>query len=236
MASNRDLWPEQFEDDAFPAFPCPSCRPGRLELDKATLKTIRLGSADREHRAKGYWAENDAGRFTCTLVCSNRRCREVVAVMGDASSDEFGAHQLSSLRPHCLYPGPPLIDIPDAVPKPAAEAMKQAFTAFWGDRGSAANRLRISVERIMDAEGIKAAGLKLHERIDLFGKAQPDLMDTLDALRHVGNLGSHDGNVSREAILDTFEVYQEWLRNYYGKYPARIKGLVDKLNATKGSY
>ncbi|WP_176477713.1 DUF4145 domain-containing protein [Mesorhizobium sp. WSM3866] len=114
--------------------------------------------------------------------------------------------------------------------------MKQAFTAFWGDRGSAANRLRISVERIMDAEGIKAAGLKLHERIDLFGKAQPDLMDTLDALRHVGNLGSHDGNVSREAILDTFEVYQEWLRNYYGKYPARIKGLVDKLNATKGSY
>lgn len=237
MASNRELWPETFASDSFPSLPCPSCRSGRLELRGETLTITRLGSAHREHLRRGYDPNNDAGRFTCTLVCSNRRCGEVVVVAGDASYEYFDEQEnLNSLRPHSMHPGPPLMDVPANVPGFAVEAIRQAFEAFWGDRGSAANRLRISVERILDAEGVSKGSLKLHERIDLFGKGHPELEDTLDALRHVGNLGSHDGNVSREALLDTFEVYQEWLRNYYGKYPERIKALVAKLNTTKGAY
>lgn len=235
MASNRDLWPESFDKDSVPALPCPSCRPGRLELDMESFKATRLNRAHIHHLTYGFTPEQDEGRFTCTLVCSNRRCREVVVVMGDAFAELFEEEPLTSLRPYSMYPGPPLMEVPASVPPAAAEAMKQAFTAFWGDRGSAANRLRISVERIMDAEGIDPKK-KLHERIDDFGQAHPELTDTLDALRHVGNLGSHDGDVEREALLDAFEVYQEWLRNYYGKYQDRIKGLVAKLNTTKGVY
>lgn len=92
----------------------------------------------------------------------------------------------------------------------------------------------------MDSEGIPSSNgksaLKLFDRIQEFGNIHPDYRDTLDALRHVGNLGSHDGDVSREALLDAFEVYQEWLRNFYGKYPDRISDLVKKLNQTKGRY
>lgn len=245
MAAARDLWCEYFSREAIPAFPCPSCGAGRLAIKDQTFAWTRLRTSDQFHSKFGYSPEEEFGRFTCLLVCSATGCREVVTVGGDAfmipGEDYEGRIEWTEvIEPRFMYPGPPLMDVPEATPGPAAKAMKQAFTAFWGDRGSAANRLRISVERIMDSEGIPSSNgksaLKLFDRIQEFGNIHPDYRDTLDALRHVGNLGSHDGDVSREALLDAFEVYQEWLRNFYGKYPDRISDLVKKLNQTKGRY
>lgn len=245
MASNRDLWLESFDRNNIPALPCPSCRVGRLALDDETYSWRRLGTSDQFHSKFGYTPEEDYGRFVCQLVCSNGYCREVISVAGDteelltAVSDDGNRYD-TILYPKIMLPGPPLMDIPEGTPVLAVEAIKQAFNAFWGDRGSAANRLRISVERIMDAHGIpKQDGgkdLKLFRRIELFGEQNADSKDMLDALRHVGNLGSHDGDVSREALLDAFEIYQEWLRNFYGKYPNRMRALTERLIATKGRY
>lgn len=127
------------------------------------------------------------------------------------------------------------MEVPTTVPENAADAMRQAFTSFWADRGSAANSLRISVERIMDAENIEK-GKRLVDRIAGFGKKHPNMEGTLDALRFVGNVGSHEGDVGREELLDAFETYQDWLRDFYGKYPDRIASLREKLITKKGKY
>lgn len=246
MASNRDLWAESFMMEDAPSFPCPFCTAGHLSVKHDTLREEMIAASREYFAGDGYDPDYDYKRFIFLMNCQNRKCQEVVAVAGKTHyverADDFGGRRFDTYySPETMIPGPPLMAIPERTPPNAAEAMRQAFTAFWGDRGSAANRLRISVERIMDAEGIpktaaNGSELKLFKRIEKFGETHPSLKDTLDGLRHVGNLGSHDGDVSREALLDAFEVYQEWLRDFYGKYPDRIRTIVAKLNATKGKY
>ncbi len=246
MASNRELWPEFFNELDFPAFPCPSCSRGRLVVDSETYSKVRSGSSDLYLQKHGYSPDEDFGRFTCIMVCSSRSCREVVTVCGNYTEVEtYGSRREITTAtqnwPRFMEPAPPLMDIPDETPREAAKAMQQSFNSFWGDRGSAANRLRISVERIMDAHSIprEEGGneLKLFKRIDRFAeKYAGGSKDTFDALRHVGNLGSHDGDVSREALLDAYEIYQEWLRNFYRAYPDRIKVLTERLIKSRGKY
>ncbi|NEH37416.1 DUF4145 domain-containing protein [Rhizobium ruizarguesonis] len=238
MASNRYLWRESFKLDDAPRLPCPRCKDGQVFVERNTISSSTVADSLEYFEENGADPEFDYQRFVLLMTCNNGKCRETVAVagttkfqetrswMGDLSYDTF-------FEPQTMIPGPALMVIPDGTPSKAAEAMRQAFTAFWGDRGAAANRLRISVERIMDAENIDPTK-KLYQRIDDFGIAHPDLTDTLDALRHVGNLGSHDGDVGREELLAAFEIYQEWLRDYYGRYKDRIAAMTAELVANKG--
>lgn len=134
-----------------------------------------------------------------------------------------------------MVPGSPLMAIPPSVPTDAAEAMQDSFTAFWGDRDGAANRLRISVERILDAEAISRKGT-LNDRITEFGKKHPDMENSLHALRHVGNVGSHEGDA---AAARSFSTPLRSTRNGCGttmEYSDHIKALADKLVARRGRY
>jgi hypothetical protein len=118
-----------------------------------------------------------------------------------------------------MNPAPPLATIPPETPYSVANELRTAFELFWLNSGACANRLRISVERIMDEQ--KVIGKTLFDRIDAFQKIEPEHGPTFDALRHVGNLGSHEGEVTREALLDSFEIYQHALAELFGKRAAR---------------
>ncbi|MEP9390378.1 DUF4145 domain-containing protein [Mesorhizobium sp. KR9-304] len=241
MAKNRPLWVQYFDPDAIPDLPCPECRRGNLMLDKKNLLIKTPDHPDHIRNHPDWEPDWDNGIFTCVLVCGSKKCGSSVTMSGNyvwvpgyiAELDTDGF--MPFLEPKTMYPGSPLIEIPKQTPASVADAIKQSFVAYWGDRGAAANRLRISVERIMDEESIPAKGT-LFDRIELFGKKHTAEKDTLDALRKVGNLGSHDGEVSREALLDAYEAYQYWLSNFYEAYPKHIAGIVKKLNSTKGKY
>jgi hypothetical protein len=238
MASNRYLWCESFKLDEAPRLPCPRCTDGQLFVERETVSLATVADSLEYFEQNGADAEFDYQRFVLLMSCNNRKCRETVAVAGTTKNEEVrdwvGDLSYDTIfEPQTMIPGPALMVIPDGTPDGAVEAIRQAFTAFWGDRGAAANRLRISIERIMDAENIDRSK-KLHQRIDDFGVEHPDLMDTLDALRHVGNLGSHDGDVGREELLAAFEIYQEWLRDYYGRYKDRIATMTAELLTNKG--
>ena len=238
MASDRPLWVECFAEDRIPPLPCPSCRRGSLLLLKDSLKTKYSAEtlAARSHEA---WEVSwDRGRFTCFLVCGIPRCGEVVAVAGDVlieeRSGEEGSEYENIVYPLTMIPGPPLIEFPDETPAEVEGPIRQAFTLFWGSRGASANQLRISVERILDHFKIKRGWLV--DRIDEFSKTYPEHGETFHALRHVGNLGSHAGEVSREALLDAFEVYQDALANLFGRRSERMAELRRKLRESRGDY
>lgn len=220
-----------------PPWPCPACARGNLRIDPNSFNVSRLPSSTAQIKEEGFHPDHNFGRFSSMLVCD--QCREPVALTGEYQGHEYQQHGNTTerlrLRPLCMQPGSPLMEVPANVPESAADAMQQSFISFWGDRGSAANRLRISVERIMDAEQIEK-GKRLVDRIEDFGKKHPKMARTLDALRFVGNVGSHEGDVGREELLDAFETYQDWLRDFYGKYPDRISKLREKLIAKKGKY
>ncbi|WP_152536032.1 DUF4145 domain-containing protein [Mesorhizobium loti] len=247
MANVRYFWDEYFMQEHLPPWQCPTCGRGNLALDKESLRIGYSADVIAERDNPDWEPEWERGRFSCLLVCDQPKCGDIVSMIGETVTNEFRSDDDSeqfiaeSLVPKSMIPGAPLMNIPPATPSAAQNAIKQSFSAFWGDRGSAANRLRISVERILDSEGIpatteKGAFITLAARIDLFGEKSPEYKDTLTALRVVGNLGSHDGDVTREALLDAYEVYEDWLKNYVGKHGEKMKGLVKKLTDTKGKY
>jgi len=131
-----------------------------------------------------------------------------------------------------MHPAPPLATIPEATPDNVAVELQTAFSLFWVDLGSCANRLRISVERIMDEFGIPSG--RLFDRIQSFQHADPDHAVTFDALRHVGNVGSHDGVVRHDVILDAFEIYQDALAELFGQRRARIEAMKQQIIQNKG--
>lgn len=237
MASYRPLWESEFWEDQLPPWPCPNCERGNLRLVEKSLHLHRAAESDAIIQAQGFHPDDCFGRFSCMLACE--RCDTPVGMVGDFQShehrDESGISERRALKPLSMVPGSPLMVLPESVPDEAANAMKNAFTSFWGDAGGAANRLRISVERILDAENIPTKGT-LNDRITEFGKKYPEMENSLHALRHVGNVGSHEGDIGREELLDAFEVYQEWLREHYGRYRLHIKALADKLVGSKGKY
>lgn len=140
------------------------------------------------------------------------------------------------LAPRSMVPAPPIIAIPTQTPTEVLKLITASFSLFWGDRDAAANRLRASVERVLDVDGIPR-GQSLEKRIDKFGERHPNQSSgELHALRHIGNTGSHEGEVTWNAILDTYLVYEYWLRNFYGKEKENIGSLIEKLIETKGRY
>jgi hypothetical protein len=178
-------------------------------------------------------------RFKQFFQCALKECGDVVCVTGDASLGEnpdAASDQdrfIYTLFPIHIHRGLPMIDCPIEAPDTVKRDLEAAFTLFWLDLGSCANKLRISVEHALDALGVPTARM-LNDRINAFEKIDPDHAQTFHALREVGNVGSHQGNNTRETILDAFEVYEDALRNLFGGHRDRIDDLKKKIRAAKG--
>lgn len=188
-------------------------------------------------------------RYVALLQCDLTRCGEIVAALGeldhDLGYDEEGGQTFDRwMRPTCFSPPPPIIVVPKGVPRKTAQEVERAFGLYWFDLPAAANALRTSVEKLLDDFAIPRdrtnkkggkAWLKLQERIDLFKTNAPEYVDSLDALRIVGNLGSH-GTVKRNVLLDALEVYEEALAELYGRNRKRLREMAKKIIDSKGEY
>lgn len=157
-------------------------------------------------------------------------CGEIVAVSGDYS--EFYHTQYDeqlddtieftdlNYYPFLMRPAPPMISMPKSLNAESRKHLAKAFELFWADWASCANRLRIVTEYLLDQLAIPRTGVKgklknanldLADRIELLKIARPGHDHLLNALRIVGNLGSHDGEVDFGVILDCFEFLEEAL-------------------------
>lgn len=133
-----------------------------------------------------------------------------------------------------FYPAPPIIEISPQTPKSVANELVAAFSLFWVDLGACANKLRIRVEQTLDALDVPAAR-NLDKRIKDFQNIDPDHADTFDALRRVGNVGSHEGNLGRKTILQAFEIYEHALRNLFNPDRKRVDALRKKIRTSMES-
>ena len=238
MASTRELWNEAFPQHDVPAFPSPWCDRGNLTYMPNSLRLEQPGGdalALQDHLITPLEA---TWRFSLFLKCAVTKCGNVVSVHGDAQlveaddwyDDEDRFHY--RLSPGGMHPAPPLATVPIDTPESVENELRIANSLFWVDLGACANRLRISVERILDEFGLPPGSL--HSRIQAFTVADPAHAQTFDALRFVGNVGSHEGAVRRETILDAFEIYQDALAELFGKRTAKIDALKQKIIAARG--
>ncbi|MHB9437921.1 hypothetical protein [Mesorhizobium sp. L2C089B000] len=144
----KHIWRESYAENGFPPFPCPRCSTGSLCLDKDTLKKLHEPARDEDYYNRG-------GAFSGLLKCSISWCGEVVSMAGvlvpSRGHDQVG-EMVEEDRYHikALVSQVPVIDIPKKTPAVIEKPIRAAFSMLWSDRGAAANKLRISVERILD--------------------------------------------------------------------------------------
>ncbi len=146
--------------------------------------------------------------------------------------------ELEYFYPRAMVSGVPVITIPSKTPAEVAKPIHASFSLLWGDRGAAANKLRISIERILDHYAVPGGGnvgkrLSLDKRIKEFESLDVGHHETLDALRVVGNRGSHEGNISFETMLDSYEVFEDALQDLFAGRSARLASIRKRLKESR---
>jgi len=251
MKFNEKHWSGTYFYNKFPRFKCPNCKEGRLLLTEDALSVCMPEYSAKASKWEEWEYEWTVERFSAKLLCDDSECGEVVFVTGDTvteldyDQESKGLLYRSFLRPKYFFPAPPIIDIPDEVPHEVKEEIGLATELFWADFSSSANRVRVSVEKLLDHFKViktkkdkkgKSYRLDLNERIAIFKVDHKDHASTLTALRMIGNLGSHGSSVSRNALLDAFRIYEDSLNELFGTHKAVIDKLREKLIDTKGEY
>lgn len=227
MAEIKTLWRESFLEDEVPPFLCPTCGRGNLSMIENGLNAIRPVYAAPE--SGGYSPDEDWGRFTLMLKCGVRTCGEIVLAVGTYQAEvvhkQSGTFAERRLRPTYMSPGPSLCEMPDNTPETVREVLEQSFSLFWADLGATANKLRVAAERILNDQGVKQYNrtgkrvpLPFAKRIELYSQTNAGQKEVLDALRWVGNHGSHSGEVARDDVLTAFELIQSALQDLYGNH------------------
>lgn len=243
----RSLWRAQFDISQFGKFDCPTCGDSKLKIVEGTLAenvSDYSSSKNNPHDWEPTWIDEG---FVALLKCSKTSCGQVVSVAGSKETTEFHTYDedgeldwgYSALyRPRNFHPAPIPIEIPDECPDPLRAALKSAFEIMWSDASSSAAKIRFSLEILLDHLAVprsapnkkgKIFDLTLNDRIDRLAKDNDNHKDTLHALRVVGNLGAHEGKISREALLDALELYEHALDDVVGKKSIKIKALAKKL-------
>lgn len=252
------LWPPIFSEKEVPRFPCPRCDTGSLGLQKGS-PLLKEGDYAQQHRSGPDFEPDDQKyRFTAFLHCDNIQCGEIASMAGDLETVEyedprFGHGLLDVLRPAMIFPAPPIISFPAQTPDSVQAPLRIAFKLYWADPSSAANKVRSSVEALLTDRGVprfnkpkpgkKRVPLALATRIDKYGQKMSGAANgnaspqktLLDALRWVGNAGSHDGEaMDHRLLLHAFEIQEHVLEVVYGKRAQSLEKIAKALISSKG--
>lgn len=254
MAIDRSVWQGFVSEDFVNSYPCPRCGKGNVRRGDNPVVLVEPHHSSRMHGSEEWdpdWVEMS---FTSMLTCDNRSCGEVVAVSGRAGVDYYeeygdGGEPIANgyatyLKPTSMFPAPPLFPISKSFPKKVQAELRLAFQLFWTDLSASTSRLRTSLERVLDAKAVptsrpdkngKLQRLGLFDRIDQFEKSSndADTAESMNALRVVGNLGTHGDEVELGDYFDLLEVYEDALLEIFEERKAKLKAKKMALIALK---
>jgi hypothetical protein len=238
----KKIWSQiTFTKLSVPSWTCPKCYQGILKFNESKVGFCRTSDALNELDIYlQHHPLEDESRFATFLKCSNLECQECVSLIGDSAYEEtFSPEDYSgrNYRPLYFHPSLHLFELPEAVPAVIKEQMIKSFSKFFSDYSGAANSLRVSLELLMNEKKInktkiqngKRVKLPLHKRIELFGQVLPELKTYLIAAKWIGNAGSHYSEITREDLLDGYELMEHAIDELYIK-PARLKKLKKKAS------
>lgn len=248
MAINRSLWYESFDLDDIPKWLCPECEVGWIELKEKELRSIETVTSKRRRADPDYEDELQRENFSGRLVCQNQNCGESVFVMGEMReeeqvTEEIDEHELVEFvdvyYPRFFFPTLQLFRIPDSSPWDVVETTNNAFALYWQDRSAAGNAVRKVVELILDDRRIrktktrngKRSRIGLSQRLKLFKEKNASVAGTLNAIKWIGDVGSHTVDIDTEDLLDGLELLEFALEELYGEsHQQKMHRLRDSIN------
>lgn len=252
MIDSRTIWKTTFKTTEVPCWTCPTCEKGVLQASKKDFRIIESPGSIESHSHEAWEPDWISGYFSGFLSCSNERCGDRIAIIGEMSmTDEpddnydmsyFGFKFVEILNPICFFPHLKLFKIHKDVPEEICQAINNSFKIYWLDTASCANKIRVVVELIMDEQKIqstyidrkKRKSITLHKRIELFKSKKAEEADLLMAIKWIGNSGSHKTEeLTKDDILDAYEILSHVTTKLYEKTSKRIKAMTNKINSRK---
>jgi len=261
MPVNRKFWLEPFFKNNFPNLNCPRCGIGILRPVDNSFQYWE--SADSREFGRKHLIENrqsfdentmlgmDASvyRYSVLLKCNNSNCLEHLASCGSGHViDEYDSTLgdtvfYDSFAPEYFYPPIHIFPIPKECPEQVAEEIISSFKLFFSDPSASANYVRKATDSILTEKGIKRYSISkgkrkrinLHDRIVLFQSREPESAKKLFAIKWLGNEGSHADTITKNDVLDAYEILESILDDLYVGYRKLVDKKVALINKHKRS-
>lgn len=239
------LWlKESCSKNTTPGWSCPTCEKGFLNIHKDQFHFKETQLSKSWHSHDDWEPEYTQYRFHGTLVCNN--CDDFVAFLGigRVTQDYYdgGMNYKEVFFPKTFYPALKIFKIHETCPEDIRNEIEDSFGLFWNDLKSCANKIRISLELLMNFQKVKKTktvggkrkSLSLHERIEEFRSSNPIIADYLLAIKWIGNVGSHVGELEKIDILETYELLEHSLNELFEGKEKKLKKISKEINKRKG--
>jgi len=249
MPIDRNKFRNQFSKNHIPAYPCPKCKIGHLSLIPDMFHDIWPKHDRRAYEDHGV-EEATRQTFSGLLTCTTDKCGETVSFSGkgvpeqeatdfteDGQACEFD--WVIYFQPQFFYPTIDLFPVQNLeLSREINKALTDSFKLFWCDLPSCIGKLRVTVERILDDKNIPTTNDKdkrhnLHQRIDLFKEqVDDDLGDFLEAVKWLGNEGTHENNAERNEVMNAFDMIEHVFEHLYRvqEDQTRLRAARDHIN------
>lgn len=241
-ATDYEKFLDPFTKENFYKFKCPFCGKGFFEIDENSFCMKQT-----ENSKIAYKEINDIEfielKYVTFLKCNNKSCNEIATISGIGKVDYTSQTSLDGdpfveqYTINYFNPAPDIIDIPIQTPEDVRLVIKEAFALFWADPSSCGNKIRKTLEILMDKMGVQKKNL--HDKIVEFGLIEnlkyKELSKLLIGVKWFGNYGSHRDGLSRRDVLDAFDVLNFVVYNLFAKelYQKDIETKAEKLKNFK---
>lgn len=186
--------------------------------------------------------------YVVLLKCNIQDCSEDVVSCGIGSIVEDYDPITGQLvdyvgfTPEYFLPAINIFSIPGKCPKEVTNNIKSSFKLFFTDPSASANYVRKAIDAILTDKKVKRITInhkgkkvpvKLHDRIVEFEKSNPVMAKNLFAIKWLGNEGSHTDKMTKNDVLDAYEILEAAIDDLYVGQRKMIERKVSKINKSK---
>lgn len=178
--------------------------------------------------------------------CGSEACYDEYIEFLQKGIEDLSRHYHSYYSIKFIDPQIDIFKIQEQVPDEIKNNLLRSFSLFWGDKEASANKVRAVLELLMDHFEIsktdinkkgKEYKLSLNSRLNLFRSHEHYgyLVEKLIAIKFLGNAGSHMQPVTKEDLLDAYEIIEYVLEECFQRQE-RAKSLIEKSRNLENKY
>lgn len=243
-----------FRNNSSSYYQCPTCKNGHLKIKNGTFSSHESRISLESHEHPNFNFDYVSYVYSCLFECTNDACKETVASSGygyvdfdiEVSPDGIPEQvYIDCYKPLHFQPALKIINIPNSVPSDVKKIINKSFDVYFVSPSSCINYIRTSLEAILNNLKVqkfvinrkgKRQALTLHSRITKLPTKYNDLKEIFEALKWLGNSGSHidASKVTLNDALASYEFLEYLLDEVYAKKSKLIKQRAKNINKTKG--
>ncbi len=246
---NKELFQKDISEKDITRWQCPNCQKGRLSFDKKiSYDLTNLIPEEEINRFDFIKYHNIAGFLKCDYC--NKKVMFLASALYSHSSQRNPINNKIVFEederifyPYIFIPPLNIIELNELIPDEIKKELIKSFSLYWIDFSACANKNRTIVELILNQQKIrktftdvngKRRKSTLHKRIQQFSKKNQKAADYLMAIKWVGNTGSHSNKLTREGLLEVYEILEYVLNILYDSTYERLMKNMLKINKKRG--